>query len=203
MNLAQRDVTVTGLEYSQQYNFYVVAQSSAGNSDTVTININPSSGSVSIQGTGTPAPLTDGTAGSSGGSSAPSQGPPSSSYSSSQPAPADSAVQGINNDASCRSDAEPAAPKSFTATPDGAGRIRLDWQNGDTSVCTDSFKLDGYVLKTGDAVISTQTGTTSYTLTQLQPGTEYAFTIAAVNSKGLGTPATAMASTPKSRRRYR
>jgi hypothetical protein len=64
----------------------------------------------------------------------------------------------------------------------------------------DSFKIDGYVLKTGDPVISTQTGSTSYTLTQLQPGVEYAFTIAAVNSKGNSTPATAMASTTKSRR---
>jgi hypothetical protein len=67
-------------------------------------------------------------------------------------------------------------------------------------MCADSFKIDGYVLKTGDAIISTQTGSTSYTLTQLQPGVEYAFTIAAVNGKGNSIPATAMASTTKSRR---
>lgn len=67
-------------------------------------------------------------------------------------------------------------------------------------VRADSYKIDGYVLKSGDPVISTQTGSTSYMLTKLQPGVEYAFTIAAVNGKGTSTPATAMASTTKGRR---
>lgn len=39
-------------------------------------------------------------------------------------------------------------------------------------------------------------GYNSYTLTQLQPGVEYAFTVAAVNQKGDSIPATAYTAIP-------
>jgi hypothetical protein len=51
-----------------------------------------------------------------------------------------------------------------------------------------------------DLLQRVSTGFNSYTLTKLVPGVEYAFTVAAVNSKGDSIPATAMSSTPKSRR---
>uniref|UniRef100_A0A383V726 Fibronectin type-III domain-containing protein n=1 Tax=Tetradesmus obliquus TaxID=3088 RepID=A0A383V726_TETOB len=100
----------------------------------------------------------------------------------------------------CRSDVEPAPPQSFTAVPLGKDKMSLSWQNGDPGICTQAYKIDAYQLKTGDRVIGTETGFSSYTLTKLVPGVEYAFTVAAVNSKGDSIPATAMSSTPKNRR---
>ncbi|KAF6264924.1 fibronectin type III [Scenedesmus sp. NREL 46B-D3] len=113
-----------------------------------------------------------------------------------QPAPAVPAT----STADCRADVEPAPPQSFTARPLGKDRINLSWQNGDPGICTVSYKIDAYQLKSGDRVIATETGMNSYTLTKLAPGVEYAFTVAAVNGKGDSIPATAMSSTTKSRR---
>ncbi|WIA31564.1 hypothetical protein OEZ86_002453 [Tetradesmus obliquus] len=195
--VSERDITVNNLGFYTSYTFALSALSPAGDGAAASVAVNPSTGGISVTGASS-APAARAAevtrvAGAAADSAAQQQMPP--------PGPMDSnGVQNMQNGASCRADVEPAAPQGFVATPDGTGRITLSWGNKDASICTDSFKIDGYVLKTGDPVISTQTGSTSYTLTQLQPGVEYAFTIAAVNSKGNSTPATAMASTTKSRR---
>jgi hypothetical protein len=53
---------------------------------------------------------------------------------------------------------EPASPQSFIATAVGKDKINLSWQNGDPGICTLSYKIDAYQLKTGDRVIGTETG---------------------------------------------
>jgi hypothetical protein len=53
---------------------------------------------------------------------------------------------------------EPASPQSFTATAVGKDKINLSWQNGDPGICTLTYKIDAYQLKTGDRVIGTETG---------------------------------------------
>jgi hypothetical protein len=58
----------------------------------------------------------------------------------------------------CRTDVEPASPQSFTATAVGKDKINLSWQNGDPGICTLTYKIDAYQLKTGDRVIGTETG---------------------------------------------
>ncbi|WIA11479.1 hypothetical protein OEZ85_011593 [Tetradesmus obliquus] len=92
------------------------------------------------------------------------------------------------------------AKSNAAYSSEATDKMSLSWQNGDPGICTQAYKIDAYQLKTGDRVIGTETGFSSYTLTKLVPGVEYAFTVAAVNSKGDSIPATAMSSTPKNRR---
>jgi fibronectin type 3 domain-containing protein len=82
----------------------------------------------------------------------------------------------------------PAAPPGFTATP-GNGSVALSW----TAPVNDGSAITGYRVTTNPGGLQTTTAGTSLTVSSLTNGTQYTFTVAAVNAGGAGPASTATA----------
>ncbi len=88
----------------------------------------------------------------------------------------------------------PSAPQSVTATPQPNGRsVLVSWS---TPADQGTSALTGYsVSRLGALDVTTNAATTSVTVTGLDPGTPYTFSVRATNASGPGLPATASATT--------
>lgn len=87
----------------------------------------------------------------------------------------------------------PSEPQSFTATAVSTSQINLSWSapssNGGATVT-------GYTLiRNGTTNLLSNANQTSYSDTGLTPNTSYSYTVAAVNSAGTGSSASASTST--------
>ena len=85
----------------------------------------------------------------------------------------------------------PAAPAGLSATPDD-GQVTLTWDDpGNSTITGYQYNTDGG--ETFTDIPGSDAGTTSYTVTGLTNGTEYTFSVRAVNPSGLGKAATVTA----------
>ncbi len=78
----------------------------------------------------------------------------------------------------------PAAPQGSTATALSSTSIRLDWSGGSNGV--DGYQI--YDSATNTLVKTVDAGTTSFTLTGLQPGSDYCAVLFAYNAAGRSPP---------------
>ena len=100
----------------------------------------------------------------------------------------------------------PAAPNQFTAAPDGSGNVDLSWQppvdDGGASISSYQVTYEEMVLGSSQkwvpapgatpVTVTASASATSYTVSGLSPANAFwSFSIAAVNSAGIGTSASA------------
>ncbi len=88
--------------------------------------------------------------------------------------------------------AVPGAPTILTATP-GDGKVALTWTAPEDN---GGAEITGYKITANDSVVEVG-NVTSYTVSDLDNGTEYRFTVQAVNSVGTGAASNGVTATPK------
>ena len=86
----------------------------------------------------------------------------------------------------------PGAPTILTATP-GDGKVALTWTAPEDN---GGAEITGYEITANDSVVEVG-NVTSYTVSDLDNGTEYRFTVQAVNSVGTGAASNGVTATPK------
>eukprot|EP00775_Hariotina_reticulata_P010727 gene10727-10884_t len=81
---------------------------------------------------------------------------------------------------------KPAAPVNVTVVPASDTRLNISWINGNSSICVESFTVEGVETISGKGVLKTSTINSNTFAAGLAPGVNYTFTITAVNKIGSG-----------------
>ncbi|KAF8070886.1 hypothetical protein HT031_000967 [Scenedesmus sp. PABB004] len=174
VDVTYRELLITDLSPSSAFTVTVTPTSAQGDGGAATLRVATDAGGVAAAAGAAPRGTESGSAAPGGAATAP-----------------DGASPG------CVADAAPYAPAELKARPVGSDKLALTWSNGNAGICAPEYRVDAYALKTGDRVAEAKVSATSFTLSQLQRGVEYAITVTALNAAGDSTPATAMASIPK------
>jgi len=89
----------------------------------------------------------------------------------------------------------PGQPQNPTATPTDTGNVDVTWT---APVNSGASAITSYEVTASPGGRNCTTGGLDCTITGLTPGTEYFFTIRAINAQGAGLPSDVVAATPKS-----